>query len=175
MEVKEKLNPSLQEVFSPLEFMGWAWGQGTRIQVGIKCVWFLADECRHRQLVSVPEGLLLTLLKTVVIRLALLKPAVIRLALNIQSKTKQPQILLAFLNPPQANLKQITNPWKVLLYIYHLGNSVQTDQTGNLILFPRKSTFWNFLAQKRNYKNHKNMHFNSCVHFIKLVPSDLPC
>lgn len=40
--------------------------------MGIKCVRFMADECRHRELVSVPEGLLLTLLKPVVIRLALL-------------------------------------------------------------------------------------------------------
>lgn len=72
MEVKEKSNPSLHEVFVPLEFMGWAWGQGTGEQVGIKCVRFMADECRHRELVSVPEGLLLTLLKPVVIRLALL-------------------------------------------------------------------------------------------------------
>lgn len=53
---------------------------------------------------------MLALLKPVVIKLAMLKPAVIRLAFKTQSKTKQPKILLAFLKPPQANLKQIINP-----------------------------------------------------------------
>lgn len=79
---------------------------------------------------SVPEGLLLTLLKTVVIRLALLKPAVIRLALNIQSKTKQPQILLAFLNPPQADLKsQIPETY----YFTSITWETQSKQTKQVI------------------------------------------
>lgn len=47
--------------------------------------------------------------------LALLKP--IRLALKTQDETQQPKILVVLWNPPQANLKQITNPWKVLLYL----------------------------------------------------------
>lgn len=136
----------------------WAQEQCTTAQVWIKWVRFLADECRHRQLVSVSEGFWcwLVLLKPAVSRLARLKPAVIRLALKTQSKTKQPQILLAFLKPPQANLKQITNPWKVLLYIFYLGNWLKQIIWSSFL----KSQHFRFLAQRGNYENHSNMHFD---------------
>lgn len=57
-----------------------------------------------------PVVIRLALLKPAMIKLAMLKPAVIRLALDTKSKTKQSKILLAFLKPPQADLKQIANP-----------------------------------------------------------------
>lgn len=115
---------------------------------------------------------MLALLKPTVIRLALLKAVVIRLL--SKHKAKQSQIFSALLKPPGANLEQITDPQKALLYNCHSGNWLKQIISSSFLESQHFEV--HCLREEITHENNNNIPFKSHVLFTKLLlVHDLSC